>query len=117
MSKDRPATASEIATLKAIESVVATHHAATTHILNTNEPTKMLKLALEDATAAKALFALDPKGLSDALALIEDDRSDHIDTVNFLHDMGEKDFSKRSTKRRHLEETLQDNWCEARTDG
>ncbi len=59
--------------------------------MESQSPTEMLEIALSDAATAKALFAIDPAGLSAALAIVENDLSDHLDTVKSLHSMGEKD--------------------------
>jgi hypothetical protein len=56
---------------------------------------------LEDAATAKALFELDPKGLSAALAIIEeshDKENDLLATVRSLIDLGEGDAVARALK-------------------
>ena len=101
MSKDRPATSKEIAELEAITVIVERHAAETKKIMESNGPTAMLQLALSDATAAKALFALDPEGLSAALALVEDTQTEKdnlIATLKSLVDLGEGDAVARALK-------------------
>jgi hypothetical protein len=100
MTNNRPATENEIAVFDAIKTVVERHAAETKRIIESEEPTKLLQLALEDASTAKALFALDPDGLSAALAMVEKntDRNNLVDTLHSLCDIGEGDAVARALK-------------------
>lgn len=100
MNIDRTATATEIATLEAIKTVVERHDTETKKIMETDDTTKLLRLALEDTSAAKALFAIDPDGLSAALAIVEEktDRDNLVDTLHSLCDLGEGDAVARALK-------------------
>jgi hypothetical protein len=84
----------ETATLHAMESIVKRHEADTKKIMESNDENALLKMALSDAMTAKALFAYDPKGLSEAVMKYSEENNDEdnlLDTVKSLIELGEKD--------------------------
>jgi hypothetical protein len=108
MNKNRPATLNEIKQLEAIEEVVTRHAEETKTIMETNGPTKMLRLALSDATTGKALYQLDAQGLSAALDLVVENEKENDEdsaerdnlksTVDSLCDLGELDAVTQALK-------------------
>jgi hypothetical protein len=91
---DRPAGAKDIAEFEAIKAVVEAHASALAN------PQTTLERALGDIETARALFEIDPEGLSKAVlkAAKDDDRDNLIDTVHSLCDIGETDSVARALK-------------------